>query len=48
MSLILAYLPHLLEGLLVTLEVAFGSFAIGLVIAVAAVFGAEFGNAPVR
>jgi His/Glu/Gln/Arg/opine family amino acid ABC transporter permease subunit len=48
MSLILAYLPHLLEGLLITLEVALGSFAVGLVIAIVAVFGAEFGNAPVR
>ncbi len=48
MSLILDYFPHLLEGLLVTLEVTLGSFAIGLVIAIVAVFGAEFGNAPVR
>ncbi|QTG16964.1 ABC transporter permease subunit (plasmid) [Agrobacterium tumefaciens] len=48
MSNILPYLPHLLDGLIVTLEVALGSFVIGLIVAVLAVFALEFGNAPIR
>lgn len=48
MSNLIPYLPQLLDGLLVTLQVALGSFAIGLVIAVLGVFGLEFGNAAVR
>jgi His/Glu/Gln/Arg/opine family amino acid ABC transporter permease subunit len=48
MSAILTYLPHLLQGLLVTLQVAAGSFVIGLLIAIVAVFGWNFGPRPVR
>lgn len=48
MSVILTYLPHLLQGLVVTLQVAAGSFVIGLLIAVLAVFGWNFGPRPLR
>lgn len=48
MQFILPYVPSLLQGLLVTLEVAVGSFAVGLLVAVASVVGEEFGPAPIR
>jgi len=45
---ILTYLPQLLAGLVVTLQVALGSFVLGLVVAVAAVFASEFGGVVMR
>lgn len=48
MSAILPYLPSLATGLLVTLQVAIGSYVIGLAIGVVAVFGWNFGPRPVR
>ncbi len=48
MQFIVPYMPNLLRGLLVTLEVAVGSFVVGFMIAVAAVAGEEFGPAPAR
>jgi len=45
---IVPYLPHLLAGLFVTLQVALGSFFLGLVIAIIAVFVHEFGGRLLR
>jgi len=48
MSTIVTYFPQLLAGLVVTLQVALGSFVLGLVIAVVAVFSGEFGGVFMR
>lgn len=48
MSVISAYFPQLLQGLLVTLEVAVGSFLVGFVVAVAAVFAWSSGSRALR
>lgn len=45
---ILPYLPQLLTGLLVTLQVAAGSFFFGFLIAIVAVFLVTYGPRPVR
>lgn len=48
MSLILPYLPNLMQGLVVTLKVAGASYLVGLGIAVVAVFCLNFGPRPLR
>ena len=48
MSVVSAYLPQLLQGLLVTLQVAVGSFMVGFVLAIAAVFAWSSGPKPLR
>ncbi|MGN8116331.1 ABC transporter permease [Labrys sp. 22185] len=48
MSVVSTYLPQLLQGLLVTLQVAVGSFVVGFVLAVAAVFAWSSGPKPLR
>ncbi|WP_448953867.1 ABC transporter permease [Labrys neptuniae] len=48
MSAVAAYFPQLLQGLLVTLEVAVGSFLVGSLLAVAGVFAWSFGPRPLR